>query len=270
MKTKRSYLSILCLFFVSPVALQAMPVYEGFPSGSEAGQYPPGADPATVSGIGDGWAQASWKNSNERKMIASAAGLEYSDETSALQTTPGGVWSPDASGNAELIRDFPETGSTPDVWFSVIMDRDPIAAGYEDRFEFQFRSHTNGLKYAIQAKDGSQAWHVSYVPVKPAAADKEEKITAELPGTKYDESTLFVGKIEKIATDNTVLKIWANPKDLQNPGDPIWTSPAFSGQNFGRVALVSDGTRVGTFDEIRFGSSFAEVVPLKQAGFASR
>lgn len=259
MKAKSYLTAIVSLLTISSPLLQAEPVYEGFPTGTGAGQYTPGSDPAATKGIGTGW-QDSWKNTAERKMMAIAKGLQYP----GLQTTPGGVWSPDSDGNAELIRDFPGTGAVSEVWFSVLMDRDSIGSGYEDRFAFQFRSHTNGLKYAIHAKDDSQQWHVTYVPLKGG------RNTFAIPGTQYDAPTFIIGRIQGLGTAATSLSLWANPEDLTNPGEPVWTSENFQGQGFGRVVLVTDGKRVGIFDEIRIGSSYAEVVPTTSEGSANQ
>jgi|GEM_PF-5948576 len=238
--------------------LHAQTIYDGFATGTAAGQYPPGDNASVAVGSGTGWSQASWVDSAPRKFLAVADGLTYSDGTNELATTNGAVHSPNAEGNAELERDFQTFGAGNEVWFSVLMHRKPAAHGFEDRFAFQLRSQTGGLKYSIRALDGSKEWHASYVP-----QGSNNEVTAALPGAAYDEPVFIVGRISTIGSPSASFSVWVNPGNLKELGEPAWTSPGFHAQGIGRVSLVTDGTREGLFDEIRIGTTQEDVVPLK-------
>lgn len=240
--------------------LNAQNIYDGFATGTAAGQYPPGDNASVAVGGGTNWSQPSWVDSAPRKFLAVANGLTYSDGKNELATTKGAIQSPNADGNGELERDFQAFGAGNEVWFSILMDRTPAAHGFEDRFAFQLRSQTGGLKYSIRALDGSKEWHASYIP-----QGSNSEVNAALPSAAYDEPTFFVGRISAIGSPSATFSVWVNPKDLTDLGEPTWTSPAFHAQGFGRVSLVTDGTREGFFDEIRIGLSSEEVVPLKSA-----
>lgn len=235
-------------------------IYDGFATGTEPGQYPAGEDASVAVGGGTNWSQPSWTNTAERKMLGDPVGLTYGAGANELAVMEGAVYSSNSDGNAELERDFQPFGSGAEVWFSLLMDRTPAAHGYEDRFAFQLRSQTGGLKYSIRALDGSKNWHASYVP---QGTNNEE--IATLPNTVYDEPIFVVGKISRIGSQAATFSVWVNPKDLKELGDPTWISPEFHAQGIGRAVLVADGTREGKFDEIRIGTSKAEVVPLKSA-----
>lgn len=259
MKTRIHHIAAsLALALGAP--LHAQTIYDGFATGTAPGQYPPGENVSVAVGAGTSWSQASWVDSGPRKMRAVADGLTYSDGTNELATTEGAIHSPNADGNAEVERDFQTFGSGTEVWFSILMDRTPVAYGFEDRFAFQLRSQTGGLKYSIRALDGSKEWHASYIP-----QGSNTEINAALPGAIYDEPTFVVGRISTIGSPSATFSVWVNPKSLTELGEPTWTSPAFHAQGFGRVSLVTDGTREGLFDEIRIGFSQEEVIPLKSA-----
>lgn len=261
MKLINVHISCLLAASLLPVSgVRAQTVHDGFESGTAAGQYPDGADASSVEGGGSNWSQGSWRNTSDRKMTAVAEGLAYSDGTNDLAAVDGAVASPLGDETAELERDFQSYGAGQELWFSVLMDREPAAHGFEDRFAFQLRSQTGDLKYSIRALDGSKSWHVSYVP----QGSNGEEID-ELPDAAYDEPVFVVGQIKTIGSKQATFSLWVNPKDLKNLGSPSWMSPPFHAQGVGRVTFVADGTRVGKFDEVRIGTTRDEVVPIKQA-----
>jgi len=237
-------------------------LYEGFQTGSGAagGYYVRDAAGAATANAGIGWTTPSWTSAGTRDLLGSASRPGYTDGAgNRLETTPGALASGSGSGLAEYRRDLPQPTAGSTVWFSFFMDRDPIDPGFEDRFAIRLMSATNDVKYEFGAKDGSTQWHVSY---KPSGGT----LTASaIPGTDYAAPTFFIGRITKIGQSGSVLDVWVNPPDLTNldaPGTTRFTSPAFTSQNFARIGLIADGTRVGLFDEIRVGTSLGSVAPL--------
>jgi hypothetical protein len=242
------------LLIGSTSAFAAPFVYEGFgtsPAPAPAGQYT--AD-ASLSGVGHGtgWS-GTWTTTNAVSVTGSLAASGMSDNPGRATTT--GV-----NTARELVRSFSSAGFTAlgnEVWFS---------------FAFRRDSGSNGATIRI-ADSSTRYFGVSMqnTPSAPSELRADLRFSGSTVETSADfvpvsnGSTYFVvGRFQFNASADDRLDVWVNPSSvasvaaLGTPSMFVTTTNNYS--VFDEIRISNGGNATYSYDEIRLGAAFGDVV----------
>jgi hypothetical protein len=235
----------LAILLASDGAVGALVAYEGF-------DYSANADINGLNG-GEGFS-GGWTDVWEKSGIT-GQGLVFS----GLQTS-GFALHADSPADALIGRmlssSFAGTNGS-ETWFSFLLN----AASLSDESHAIMwlrpagNSFTTYARFGVFHRDKNQFFGIG------TNADERYSNIPFLEGETY----LIVGSISWNAAGNETLSLYINPSS--GSGAP---TPSFSTSDFNltagvsRIQLRTDGSGAWTYDEIRLGGSFADVVPVPE------
>lgn len=259
-KTIQIFSIVTALSLLATVSSGGVLVYEGF---STPGDYVHGANLAAQTGGGSGVWTGNWTDVQNN-----AAGSTVSNSLTYgnLQTTGGSLTKPTALRLHE-VRTFTNDSSLfasgSQVWFSALFLRTANQSNMGITIA-SATSETTGCGFRID----NSAYDVR------ASISGTLGTTSAKTSFANNETVLVVGRVWIDAgstAGNHVVDIWVNPDlsvDLSTAalksGDS-WVDRAYAGfKTSDRVNIYSHQNNAVSFDEIRIGSSYADVVPVPE------
>ncbi|MEM9080074.1 MAG: hypothetical protein AAGC74_05215 [Verrucomicrobiota bacterium] len=216
-----------------------------------------GQNPANT-GFNGPWLEA---YSGAESPDAILTGLSFSDLTNSM-TVAGGALDYPGSGNGRtgrLLSDPIDDQCAGSLYFSVLIKLEDLTNSNYRAFEL----HNNSLG------DGDRILQLASGEPGIGTADSNfiirlfnnSSLAADL-GTADTNANLFVGKFT-LGTGNNedTLKIWRNPDLAAEPATGDAEISSFNIQ-FDRLAIGRFGDSGATFDEIRFGTTWADVTTV--------
>jgi hypothetical protein len=229
----------------------ALIAYDGFEATTNGGLN-------TQSG-GTGWT-SSW--SAVSGIDANANTLSYSNGSVAVN---GGsratkIGATTDSTNA-ANRSFASQSGT--VYFSFLFRADTgTAVDTDDFISFMMNNDTVNTDSAGIGKPNNGSLNLGARVGTSNGGDTTDSTTALVAGTTY----FLVGKVSKTTTNYDRVDLFINPSSNIEPGLASVTDSAMSAFStisfFSLRTLTVDGTDNYQFDELRVGTTFADVVPL--------
>lgn len=165
-----------------------------------------------------------------------------------------------------LPQDFGDFAEST-VYFSVLIQLEVTGGGYR-AFELHsagFVDDTNRTLQIATGEEGTGPFNTSNFVVR--IKDGLNVDSADL-GPGDTDVNLFVGKAElSRGFSSDTLTIWRNPNPLAEPalGDAVFAGVNF---RFDRISLARFGSDGITFDEIRFGPTYADVTSFDHVAAA--
>jgi endoglucanase len=240
---KKCIATLLGALGLAVIAQGALIAYEGFDytAGNLSGQ-----------AGGSGWA-AAWDGASGTPAV-STPGMSYT----GINNSGGKADIIATSGSNSMIGrtlNSSFTSGSGEVWFSFLAQKTGTSARF---FNFSFfDGGTERLKIGHNSNPGTQTWYINDGGT-PAA-------TSVNTGVSYLNETLFVGKLTYDASvdSNDVLQLWVNP-DLSLGESGLGSAfTSTSDWDFNRIRLGAGDAETGSsgiFDEIRFGTTFNDVI----------
>lgn len=188
--------------------------------------------------------------------------LSYNDGTSDLATLVGASNTGGSRYGQTATLTSAITSVTHDiVWFSALVDVAPGNTGNDD-FRLEF---TNGSSngFAIQSQFGPSGNPTADVNISVMNAGTMNQGHFD-SGATATEANFFVVSLDM---DTGALNAWANPNISGGLGaaDVTLTNTIASSTGIDRIQLQWAANNDFLFDEIRIGTSFADVAPVPEA-----
>lgn len=242
--------------------------------------YASGSDLDTLNG-GSGW-NGAWNvdGGGGNQSISSPSPLAYGSLVTTgnyvtgsgykkggrkLDNSPGGVWD-----NAGFISDVWTVGRIDQgtVWASFLLSRNKDISAWEGFSVFVHQDFTGNAgvpansPFHISINTVDQSWQVQNMGGNQTT----------LGTTAIGDSAFFVLKMELNPTGSNNLYLWLNPSTATLGGADLavgtanWSTTGLSTDNarFRSFAVEIGGTNTGSYDEIRFGTSYASVTPIPE------
>jgi hypothetical protein len=250
-----------CLVVLSPTARATLIAYDGFET------YTSDAVLNTNAG-GSGWATA-WSSVNSVKVVAPSSPITYASGAVTINggTRAAEVADPDGNNGVALdnaaSRSF--TAQTGTVYFSFLF-RVENGAGADDFIQFSLNNDTSitnsGSIGDLSNVSGTNAFAARIGG--NSGGSSVNSTTSATGGTTF----FLVGKISKTSGGNyNLMELFVNPTTLTESG-VVATQSADSG-----IAAISyftlrisnlETTDQYRFDELRIGTTWADVVPVPE------
>lgn len=226
-------------------------VYEGF-------DYTAGASLAGQNGGLPGFGTgAAWFNTNGSIAVGSST-LTYSDGSSSLIVSGNSASVPATASFNQSLRDTVSTYDSGEVWVSWLLKPNDPAVGYS---QFVIRQSGADGGGALVALGNDSNTTDLYFEVNGARVPLSTGFQLA-----SDETYFFAVNISYNDTGDETINVYAN-SDLDAPTNLIGSATASLGA-VGRFSILagSNGTPSGNteFDEIRLGTTFAEVAPIPE------
>ncbi len=242
--------------------------------------YANGSDLNTLNG-GSGW-NGAWNvdGGGGNQTISSPSPLAYGSLVTSgnyvigsgyrkggrkLDNTFGGVW--DSAG---FISDVFTVGQIDQgtVWASFLVSRNKDIPSWEGFSVFVHQDFTGNAgvpgnsPFHISINTSDQSWQVQNMGGNQTS----------LGTTGIGDSTFFVLKMELNPSGSNNLYLWLNPSTSTLGGADLavstadWSATGLTTANarFRSIAVEIGGTNTGSYDEIRFGTSYASVTPIPE------
>lgn len=244
----------------------ALIVYEGF-------DYLDGITGTTVNTLvgdsagGQGWT-APWTNGQENGSAANGSvGVESPGLAYAALAVTGQALSDPTSASRGARREFDATGLGADgtsVWFSALYQHTNAGSDFRVKFFADSSLILTGSNYATAANSG-----IGFNYSGTNGLRIENQATQLGTGTVLANFTthFVVGRVDFQAGNDDV-RLWVNPAlDAGAPADldaAQFQSTALQATLGQAVAVRWGGSGTGLIDEIRLGTTFAEVTPVPE------
>jgi hypothetical protein len=262
----RSIVVLLSAGLLTAAASAAPIAYEGF-------AYNAGTQVGTTGALngGSGWSDAwSASDANAQQFQVASNGLSYSDTQGNVLVTGGrALQSFDATSVPRITRDA-DTSSigTGTLWMSFLVrfvsTTEPTASpGTPDRFGFSFEllDGANG-RFSIEKPSPNVS---GQAPTSTISMSNRGGTATANSSTLLTGTTMFLARVTFDASGaNERADLWINPRldgegnlgtpqieNLVSTGNWSWTGPV-------RLSAIRS---VWEFDEIRFGTTYAQVTP---------
>ena len=235
----------VALLWSSPSAHAALIAYEGFDitSGSINGLAGTGGGTAT-------WTSGTWNNT-DNVWSAKATGLSYSN----LVTTPGGGFS-SGPGNQQTFRQLGAQSATGTYWLGYLFNRTTGGGGdslglsfYDGASESTFVGQAGNSNFGFNAPFGN------FTSTEPIVSGNTVFLLARYV---MDGNT---------SGQTSTAHYWINPNISSQPSDASAVNGTggtlFRAFSLSQIRLGSFGSQ-GDFDEIRIGTTFADVSPIPE------
>lgn len=257
-----------------PVSAQTI-IYEGF-------DYPPGAEVSGQGGSTDGW-DGAWSTSGGANHHVTTGGQRFGD----LEVTGGALQRPTRIGNGAISRRISssaQTALTTDhttIWFSALMTATgpvPGSAGFAvnsyGTLIFGDAPLTGGSGNAAAPIQGTgNAIGVGFAGTGGGNSFGNMRIQAvaydggvliqQNPTSVGNGTNLLLGRVDwKSNGTNDILRLYLLDNPETPPGAPFATIEIDLDQtNLNQISIGDSQTAI--FDEIRFGPSLTDVLPVK-------
>ncbi len=253
MKTKSLLTSLAILIAVLPQARAVLIAYDGF---STPGTYTNGTSILTPGNGGSGWT-GNWVVSGTPtgQFVGTTSGLTYSNG-GALTTTSGAAIDDSSTLSTQMRRQFASAnynnGDT--LYFSFLVNRTaPLSSS---PLEMRLRSGDSTRAIFRSSSSSADSWTL-------ANAANTVLGTA---GSSVVGNTFFVVMKLDFVTNNNTLSLWLNPALNVPLGTPDVSGGlgSTSWNDINNVGFTGGASATGTFDEIRVGTTFADVSPIPE------
>lgn len=260
-----------CLITAS---LHAAPfAYEGF---DVPGDYTNGVgiETAVTGNPGSGFSTA-WVNtktnaaSDDNDITGSALGLEYTDSKgNVLSTTAGSAFNAASDRADDYHREFtlpttPTAGG--ELWMSLLFERGAASKNWGVTLDSGTSSGLAGFGIGDDNSTGSGSFPGVSAAIQGTFGNRLE--------VAYDATVFVVGRVTFDATDvgnSPTMDIWVNPdldEDLSlaavGAGDATHTRSYAGSTGTDLLVIYSHQDNEITFDEIRLGESWSDVVAIE-------
>jgi hypothetical protein len=219
----------------------ALLVYDGFESGSGLGQYPVNVGLTSTNG-GSGW--TGFWTSGGTTLNSQAGGLTYS----GLATTAGQATVRGGNGFNVNTRTF-ATVSTGDLWVSWLYSPGAPATDYSGLGIT--RSVAGESVYVGTNGDGNL--RIDTTAVGGTNLSTYGALTA---GTRFI--------VANINFTNSTIAVYNNPTLPGGPGSAIASFAGLTLTNATGVVFLGNGNGITSFDEIRVGTTYADVAAIPE------
>jgi len=254
MKTKSLLTSLAILIAVLPQARAVLIAYDGF---STPGTYTDGTTILTPGNGGSGWTD-NWTVSGTPtgQFTGTTSGLTYSNG-GALTTTAGAAIDTSTTNTTQMMRHFSSTDyvNGDSIYLSFLVNRS--AALSTSLLEFRLINKSGDSTRAIFRSSSSSAdsWTL---------ADASNNVFGTA-GSSVVGNTFFAVMRVDFLTGNTGVSLWLNPA-LNTPLGAANISGGLGSSSFdiGGVRLTAQASATGTFDEVRVGTTYADVSPIPE------
>lgn len=257
--------SVLCaalgLFIYVPHSQGALSVYEGFDYSDPAG--------TSLSGLngGTGWDAAFPAPSGTANL---QPGLSYPGLSTVGLATQ---WSPNVNFGAGRAWD---TATAPPAngtyWFSALVQANGIAQGnFNWMYSTLSTNGQNGVGFRLSNVGGSANFR--------AISGNNDGTSNPQAGSTFavGSTHLIVGRLVLDSSSGSVLRLWVNPDLASTPtelspdtaelaisaADTATLRPSITGRAFGTGGADPAANNL-RYDEIRIGTTFADVVPVPE------
>jgi len=238
------------LLYSTPQAHAALVAYDGFETENIAAL-------GGQSG-GTGWSAGTW--SAVSGVNVQAASLSY---TGGAVSVNGGSQTAailnDTNNNSAVSRSFPSQTGT--VYFSFLFAA-PAGLEETDFLSFQLNNDTNELSSAAIGMRNNMG-NPFFTRLSTSGSATGTTVNSSI-NTDSLATFFLVGKLTKSATNYDRIDLFVNPTALTEPVSADATSSADSG--IGTVSVFNirsvnlDASDLYRFDEVRIGTSYADVV----------
>ena len=245
-------LQIIFITIISIPVLAETTAYEGF-------EYTIGDSLTGLDG-GTGWSSAWTTNGGTGGNIV--AGLSFIDETGNQLVRNGGAYSVNAARFFyQTIRDTNLTFGAADttIWTSFIIQQASISSGTNYAVTTLGTGYSFGSN-AMIAGIGGTTGRPFIADFYASSGGVSDFTITTLPG----ESVFIVLRFDFAAVGNDTLSLWVNPILGTESGEPLLT---YSGKNYASIisglTLAHGDNRSFVYDELRIGTDFASVTPIR-------
>lgn len=250
--------------------------YDGF-------NYASGTNLHGLSG-GTGW-QTAWDNQNGTgsAITVASSGLTYSTLiTSGNQVTTNTYDSTGRRLDVSYLGAWDSAGYVSDpfiitqidqgtVWGSFLARRNAATATWDEPV---FSLHRNNTDWF--ATSASSALQIGWDATGGTWFARQGSTTTNLAGSAIGEVVLFAFKLELSTSGTNNIYVWMNPSGLGgsdlavSTANASFTGLATSDARFKAFAVYGGGSASNamTFDEVRFGTTYASVTPIPEPAAA--
>ncbi len=250
---KKLLFVLTAVFASTTVSKAAIFAYEGF-------DYTNGlaVNTNTLSG-GTGWTNDWTANSGTTgtAWVTNSTGLTYSDGTSNLVVSSGSMFDNSSSGDGNRWRrNFAIPGGawgTSETWFSFLTDRTDSSTTTTQPWTFRLQQDNNTLAQIRNISAATDGWEIAN-----SGGAQQASTTA------FSEvaAVFIVGRVTHVSGSD-LLELWFNP-NLTTPGTATISATFQDFSALNGFSFETGSTTTGRFDEIRFGTSFADVAPIPE------
>lgn len=256
MKTKSLLTSLVILIAALPQARAVLIAYDGF---STPGTYTNGTSILTPGNGGSGWTD-NWTVSGTptAQFVATTSGLTYSNG-GALTTTAGAAIDSLSGNTTQMMRHFATTsysdGDT--IYLSFLTDRTSAVSNSYLDFRLINRTGDATRGYFRNTTGGADSFSIY---------NQADTQLGSSFGSGLQNNTFFVVlRIDFAAGANDTLSVWLNPA----LNAPLGTANAsgtlnLDSNDIGGIRLTGGSSATGVFDEVRVGTTFADVSPIPE------
>ncbi len=199
------------------------------------------------------------------------------NNASAMNYSAGNVAISGGSQYVSIVSSANDSGSLElRVTLSTSSTRTAVGVGAGNSIYYSFLVRIDSGTSMTSGDDASIGFRQSDASVTNYTADisasNNTKIRKNMGGT-YSSSAgnlttgstyLIVVQVMSDGSQFTSANMWVNPADSANPGTPSATLGSSSTTSFGRFIIYTNGLDSGesiSFDELRFGTTWSDVVP---------
>ncbi len=257
MKTKSLITSLAILMAAFPESHAAVIAYDGF---STPGTYTDGTTILTPGSGGTGWVDH-WTVSGTPtgQFAGTTSGLSYSNG-GALTTTAGAAVDTSGTLNAQMLRHFSDgtpysNGTT--LYFSFLTERTSSVTASFLNFRLLGGTSDSTRAYFQNTTSGADSFSIY---------DQANAQLGSSFGSGLENTTFFVVlRLDLAAGATDTLSVWLNPA-LNAPLGIASASGTLNvdTNDISGIRLTAGNSVTGLFDEIRVGTSFADVSPIPE------
>ena len=246
----------LALLVASGIAITsstkaAVIAYEGF-------DYTAGTTISASLGGGSGWSN-SWTSQTPQggtNWATNATGLTYTDGTKSLIVSAGSMSDSTSSGDGNRWRrNFAiPSGSwgSSSTWFSFLTDRSDTNAATTQQWNFRLQTGASTIAQIKNISSTTDGWEILN---SAGASQANTTAISEL------SAVFVVGRVTHDGgSGNDLIELWFNP-NLTTPGAATISATFANFSGLDGFSFETGSTPTGRFDEIRFGTTFADVAP---------
>lgn len=220
------------------------------------------------TGFAGPWAvDTSESSSNARRYLASKDAPTYTDtKGKELQTQPGTMQAKSrGSGKGALMRDL-EKEMTGTLWISFLTQMDE-QVGYG--WDIQFRDAAGEMQFKVMnGRKEQNRWRIQ--SLKTDSGKAKDGLFKNKKGMTPVDATLIILKVENAGSEegDSSVTAYLNPTDLRDAELSAAASIKISGLTLNAIKQFSfdkKSAAEGYIDELRFGTTIEDVIPLKKA-----